>query len=481
METKQYPEFFLVMVVSLILYAASVAVFLSYYLEDNLTGSWIVGLILSMTLINHLYYVKSKRFSIWVRSFLIYLGILSAFSFARGGAFGTGLLWALLFPFFSYHFLGYRNAVKVNVAYVFTLIMITLFQALVSQTLAHSPVFMMIYFIVFIVLLLMMYIYDKDKETIIKTLNLTSEKYSALFKQYKHGICVVSNDFSVLEMNQQLEEWFGDETSNTIGLIHQQTKHTNGCLIKDALKKKNTQSFIGDLTTLEGPRHFVVNAKPLAVNGNKEPSVMLTFEDITEGQQTLLKTNERAKKFESLSYRDSLTNIPNRRYFEEQSKKVYEKAQQYKQPVTLLLIDIDLFKPYNDALGHSKGDDALVQVAQVLNQVTEGYPHSFVARYGGEEFACVFYNQKINKGKAIARRIQEVLAQRAIPHPSSDVHPTLTVSIGIASEQAHQKRAFDSIFEQADLALYEAKDLGRNRIITYAKVKQRIEQTPTPS
>ena len=481
MKNEQRPDCFLVMAVSLLLYAASVAVFFSFYLENNLSGSWMIGLILFMTLLNHLYYVKSKHFSVWIRFFIINIGLLSAFSFAQGGAFGTGLLWALLFPFFTFQFLGYHKAIKVNVGYLLVLFAITLYQALLRQTWNHPPVFMGIYFTVFVLLLTMLYLFDKDKQTLIETLNVTSEKYETLFKQYNHGVCVVNTSFTALEVNDTLQTWFGEDPSTIVASLHQKTKHANGCLIMDTFHEKTSQSYVGVLPTLKGIRHFVVNAKPLYVNDHEDTTVMLTFEDVTERHLTLLETNERAKKFESLSYHDSLTNIPNRRYFEKHSKRLYNQALRYKQPIALLLVDIDLFKAYNDTLGHSKGDEALIHVAKVLNQVTQSYQHSFVARYGGEEFACVFYNLRIHESKAIARKIQEQLYQLAISHPSSDVHPTLTVSIGVTSEQANMKRSFERLFEQADLALYQAKNLGRNRVITYAKARQSMEKTPTPS
>ncbi|MBN2645051.1 MAG: diguanylate cyclase [Desulfuromonadaceae bacterium] len=169
------------------------------------------------------------------------------------------------------------------------------------------------------------------------------------------------------------------------------------------------------------------------------------------------------KKLEQLATVDGLTGVGNRRSFDEASKRLWASAQRNRTLLGLLMVDIDFFKAYNDALGHQQGDWCLQQVAQLLGRACKR-PDDLIARYGGEEFAILLPQASLDDCRHIARHIQAQLAERAIPHPCSEVSPSVTLSIGCHSQLPGVDGQLDEFILTADRRLYVAKNKGRNRI-----------------
>lgn len=161
-------------------------------------------------------------------------------------------------------------------------------------------------------------------------------------------------------------------------------------------------------------------------------------------------------RLDALAHRDALTGAANRRALED----VLHSATANDSAFTLLMLDVDFFKRYNDTYGHPKGDACLAQVAEVLMQSVRS-PEDVVARYGGEEFAVVLFGASLPEAEQVAARIKAGLETAAIPHSASTVSDNVTVSQGIACS-AKGKTAEQTIAE-ADAALYRAKQAGRNR------------------
>lgn len=168
-------------------------------------------------------------------------------------------------------------------------------------------------------------------------------------------------------------------------------------------------------------------------------------------------------QLEALSRSDPLTGLPNRRHFDEVTATEFRRAQRTGQPLSLLLCDVDHFKRYNDHLGHAAGDQCLKAVAQAL-QGSFGRAGDMVARIGGEEFAVVLPVCDLQGALAAGERLRRALAALAIPHPASDTAATVTMSIGVAQFDPATMDHFDTLFKQADLALYRAKHQGRDRV-----------------
>ena len=134
------------------------------------------------------------------------------------------------------------------------------------------------------------------------------------------------------------------------------------------------------------------------------------------------------------------------------------------QPLSLILADIDYFKCYNDHYGHQAGDDCLVVVAQTMAQVVKR-SLDFVARYGGEEFAIVLSGTDVEGAFQVAERIRLAILELKLPHASSEVCDQVTLSLGVASIIPSFEQLLDDLIANADKALYQAKEQGRNRVV----------------
>jgi diguanylate cyclase (GGDEF)-like protein len=167
--------------------------------------------------------------------------------------------------------------------------------------------------------------------------------------------------------------------------------------------------------------------------------------------------------------RDGLTGIANRRTFDEHVDRVWAQAAREGRPLTLLMIDIDHFKTFNDRFGHQAGDECLRRVAWSLSSHARR-PLDIAARYGGEEFAMVLYDARRQHAEEMARQIQAGIESLAIAHAASpSASKRLTVSIGIACVQPTGDRSHFGFIQLADEALYAAKERGRDCIVVMDK------------
>ena len=164
------------------------------------------------------------------------------------------------------------------------------------------------------------------------------------------------------------------------------------------------------------------------------------------------------KRLRELSYTDELTQIANRRAYENRLKDELISAQRSGKELTLCMVDIDLFKSYNDTYGHEKGDDALFSVASEIKN-TLLRKTDFLARYGGEEIVMILPYTSLEQTTEIVAKILENIRALNIEHSSSEHNKVLTVSIGIASTT----HGYEHLVSNADKALYKAKEKGRNR------------------
>lgn len=166
---------------------------------------------------------------------------------------------------------------------------------------------------------------------------------------------------------------------------------------------------------------------------------------------------------EHLARTDELTQVANRRYFNEYLHQEWFRMMQAERPLSLILIDVDFFKLYNDTYGHLAGDACLAQVASVVRSAIQR-PDDLIARYGGEEFAVVLPNTPLLGAMQIARNIQSNIQQAAIPHCKSSVSQWVTLSMGITCLVPTPQCSIAEFINQADQALYQAKMAGRDRI-----------------
>jgi diguanylate cyclase (GGDEF)-like protein len=162
------------------------------------------------------------------------------------------------------------------------------------------------------------------------------------------------------------------------------------------------------------------------------------------------------------AYRDHLTHVANRRRFGQVIDVEWRSALRWGKPLSLILLDVDQFKRYNDTYGHPGGDAALVEVGRALEGATKR-PRDLTARYGGEEFAVLLPETDTTNALVVAERMRAAVAALAIPHSGNPPFDILTVSLGIASLIPQAEESAKALFRLADEALYTAKHRGRNR------------------
>lgn len=189
-----------------------------------------------------------------------------------------------------------------------------------------------------------------------------------------------------------------------------------------------------------------------------------------EQAELKLRLAEHAAELERLNallqeqaFEDSLTGLANRRQFTATLDLEIRRARRNNGEISLLMADVDFFKRYNDTLGHQRGDECLQRVAQVL-KATFRRPGELPARYGGEEFAVILPNCGPDLAVALAERLRRAMEEAAIVHPSSEVAPCITLSIGIASGRVQAGITPEVLIQAADNALYLSKAEGRNRV-----------------
>ncbi len=192
------------------------------------------------------------------------------------------------------------------------------------------------------------------------------------------------------------------------------------------------------------------------------------MQDTTERKQAEAELRESERRYREMSITDSLTKIFNSRHFFNQLKYEVERANRYRHPLSLILLDIDNFKKYNDTYGHQEGDKVLMVLAEVISAKLRQTDTAY--RYGGEEFTLLLPETESEDGFHIAERLRKDFEERALyPLPGTEVH--VTVSIGISRyEPGEEPSAF---LKRVDEGMYRAKEMGKNRV--FHAIEQRME------
>jgi diguanylate cyclase (GGDEF)-like protein/PAS domain S-box-containing protein len=218
-----------------------------------------------------------------------------------------------------------------------------------------------------------------------------------------------------------------------------------------ALTKDNGYVWIRDVV------HVVRNAQ-----GEVEALIGFMF-DISERKKTEEKLLALQKELEALSFKDGLTNIANRRRFDASLELEWDSAIRLRQPLSILLFDIDFFKQYNDLYGHVQGDRCLVDIAQTLSLALDG-PRDLVARFGGEEFIVLLPGADASVALKVAERCQRLIQKQAIVHAHSPHDQRVTVSVGVGTVIPDEHIKPSQFLELVDQRLYLAKKNGKNRV-----------------
>ncbi|MGI9292146.1 MAG: GGDEF domain-containing protein [Gammaproteobacteria bacterium] len=185
-----------------------------------------------------------------------------------------------------------------------------------------------------------------------------------------------------------------------------------------------------------------------------------------------LELEELTRELKALAEIDGLTGLNNRRTFDAFVDRLWRQCRREQQIMTIVLIDIDQFKAFNDRYGHQAGDNALIEVARAI-EIFGNRPFDFVARYGGEEFVLALHGplggneakSEMVAAREYVERLKDALLNLKIPHEDSEAHEYLSASFGVALILPNSQRSLQGAIQMADEAMYQAKELGRNQVV----------------
>ncbi|SFD80092.1 sensor domain-containing diguanylate cyclase [Massilia yuzhufengensis] len=257
---------------------------------------------------------------------------------------------------------------------------------------------------------------------------------------------------SWLSVNDWADRIHEDDRQQTVDFcVAQSQKGVDHEADYRALTRDGDQVWIRDVV------HVVRRA-----DGSVDSLVGFMF-DITARKQAEDKILQLQRELEVLSYRDSLTGVANRRMFDTLYPVEWEKARASGEPLSLVVIDIDYFKQYNDHYGHVQGDECLRRVAQAMDAGASG-PQELCARLGGEEFVLMLPATDADAARTVAERCRKLLRQQELPHARSGTGRTVTVSMGAGTIVPGAQDDALVFLDRIDRRLYQAKSAGRDRI-----------------
>ena len=265
---------------------------------------------------------------------------------------------------------------------------------------------------------------------------------------------------------EKLTGWTPDETSGLgfVQMIHpEDLEHVakvvselrpgaDSAVVEHRIRKRN-----GEYTWVEGSLRLIVGNAASATSG-----ILAMLRDISERKAAEERLSVAYNALEKLAVTDPLTRLANRRRLDQCLVTEWKRCMRERQPLSLLLLDVDLFKSYNDTYGHLRGDSCLKKIADAAASVVSR-PGDVVARFGGEEFAIVLPNTSNAGAMEVAERVRTAVSSRRIPH-SGNALGYLTLSVGCATVIPAQGQLLVALLQRADDALYQAKRNGRNQV-----------------
>ena len=314
-----------------------------------------------------------------------------------------------------------------------------------------------------------------EKQNIVDNLRENELKFQLAFENANIGMCLVNTKGELFKVNSKMCEIFGYSKSELEKMTTNDIAHPDYLVVSPTFIKRATS---GDID------HSIFEKKYIHKNGSLiiaqvsssvvrnaigAPMYFISHVmDITEPKKMEERLRDSARELSRIASLDGLTSIPNRRSFDHSLELHWKLFQKEKIPFSLLLIDIDFFKNYNDLYGHLRGDDCLILVAQLISKNLEK-PSDFVGRYGGEEFGVIIKNANSAEGFTFAEHLRKKIEGLGITHEDSIVNRYLTLSIGVSDCFMGNDDNPQEILSKADKALYKAKKLGRNQVVIYSE------------
>lgn len=301
----------------------------------------------------------------------------------------------------------------------------------------------------------------------------TNLELDQIFDRSTSGIWVIDSQFEILRMNRTLSDLAGKGRGKVRGLKCYDVFPTSLCGSPDC---PLTRIMHGDgffecdmeRRDQEGSRiSFLLTATSFLGLDGELMGMVAEFKDITSRRLAEVALEKANRELRRLSVLDDLTQVANRRRFDETLNEEWRRQSRDRAPLSLIFCDLDYFKLYNDTYGHQAGDDCLRAVADTISANCQR-PGDFVARYGGEEFIVILPNTEAEGAVHLAEDIRGEIERLKIPHMRSQVSRYITLSLGVSSVYPSAGIIPESLVGVADKALYEAKNQGRNRTVLKA-------------
>lgn len=267
-----------------------------------------------------------------------------------------------------------------------------------------------------------------------------------------------SPDAELSRLQNELERLEQDNRDLRIALS---TTAEHGDLIEAQLHETNTQ--LKAEVVIRRRAELTLKSLVSLISQQRDDLEIILDTLMVHGDILDMQWQQQISQANVLASSDGLTQIANRRRFDEYLVEQWQNMARAQGPLSIVLCDIDFFKQYNDTYGHPAGDDCLKQVVKALNSVIFRST-DLLARYGGEEFAAILPQTDRHQAFKVAQRMQEAIAHFKILHGASAVGPYVTISIGIASSIPTAQQSANLLLDEADRKLYDAKHQGRNYI-----------------
>jgi len=308
----------------------------------------------------------------------------------------------------------------------------------------------------------------------------------SVLKAVKVGTIVLDSDQRVVFWNRWMEqhsrmtaeevmgkkfvELFPDlEQGRTHDAIRGALANNFASLISQTLNKAPFPFYVPSADPKQKVRiQQAVQVMPIEV-ATMSRHCLVQITDVSMAVEREKQLREKTQELESQSFTDGLTGIANRRYFDSYMEDEFRRAKRAVTPLSLIMLDVDYFKNYNDNYGHQKGDQTLIQVAAALGSVINR-SGDLLARYGGEEFAAILSNTNADGAHRMAEEMRAIVEAQAIEHGYSKVAKCITISLGVATMLPTLDSSTTSLIDSADRALYQAKASGRNRVIIHGDI-----------
>ena len=282
-------------------------------------------------------------------------------------------------------------------------------------------------------------------------------------------------------LNHSLESLFPDGLSASFKTaIKNALSHKLPIILSNALHRSPLPIYPLPITQHEQKRmQQSITITPIIVSAEEHLClIQIADASISVKREGVLKSHSVRLSKEATT--DGLTGAYNRRFFDERFAAEFGRAQRQNIPLSLIMLDVDYFKLYNDNYGHPAGDKVLISIVKALKSQLNR-PTDVVVRYGGEEFAVILPDSEMEGGRIIAEKLRAAVSNLNLPHSQSKVADHVTISIGVAAYQLDTACDATSLLKMADAALYDAKHSGRNCVRHFIAPETDVAQTSTPN